>query len=179
MTVTKTDYILNALGLEVSGKELTAEQIGELFKNFKQIKKTLEDYEKKTLKPYFFSGAESFGTQTDSGGHKVILEDGTGWEKQARVSISVNQDRALELLRAKGLVDFIDFKAYVAEEDMEQVVKILNGLERDELVTVDESVSNDSLEQVYLQGKISDDELGGLIERKVTYALVEVKPAKK
>jgi hypothetical protein len=175
----KTDYILEALGLKVEGKELSVEEIGKVFKDFKEAKKVLDDYEKKVLKPYFFSGAENFGEQTESGGHKVVLGDGSGWEKQARVKVEVDQDRALELLRAKNLVDFIDYKEYVSEEDMEAVVRLLNSLDRDELVTVDESVSNNSLEQLYLDKKIDDDELSELISRKVTYALVEVKAPKK
>jgi hypothetical protein len=174
----KAEAILSLLGVTV-GEEMTAEKINEVFRNFKEVKKTLEDYEKKTLKPFLFMGAEKLGTQTESGGHKVVLEDGTGWEKQARVKVIVDQDSALNLLEKKNLHEFIDRKEFVSEEDMEKVINLLKGIERNDLISSSSSVTDKSLEQAYYQGFIDDEELSELISRQVTYALVEVKPAKK
>lgn len=175
----KTDYILEALGLKVDGKELSVEEIGKVFKDFKETKKVLDDYEKKVLKPYFFTGAESFGTQTDNGGHKVVLDDGTGWEKQARVSVKVDQEKAVGLMTEKRLVEYIDKKEYITEEDMEKAVNVLKSVERFDLIASEESVSDSSLEQAYLNQQISDEELSELVTRKTTFALVEVKAPKK
>jgi hypothetical protein len=175
----KTDYILEALGLNIKGKELTAEEIGEVFKNFKDIKKTLDDYEKKELKPYFFEGAEQFGTRTDSGGHRVVLPDGTGWEKQARVSVSVDQEKAVELMADKKLHEYIEKEDFIPAENLEKVINIIKAEGREDLLKTKESVEESSLEQAYLNKQITDDELSELITRKVTYALVAVKPEKK
>lgn len=175
----KTDYILEALGLKVEGKELSAEEIGKVFKDFKEAKKVLDDYEKKTLKPYFFSGAENFGEETESGGHKVVLPDGTGWEKQARVSVSVNNEASLELMKQKKLYEHITRDEFVSDENMEAVVNFLKSEGRGDLLTVEESVNQSDLEQAYLNGNVTDEELSELITRKVTYALVEIKPKKK
>jgi collagenase-like PrtC family protease len=175
----KTDYILEALGLKVEGKELSVEEIGKVFQDFKEAKKVLEDYEKKVLKPYFFSGAENFGEQTENGGHKVVLEDGTGWEKQARVSVKVDTEKAVDLLDSKNLFEFIDYNESISEENLETVIKFLKAHNREDLITTSTSVTNESLEQAYLGGNISDEELQDLITRKVTYALVEVKKPKK
>jgi hypothetical protein len=62
---------------------------------------------------------------------------------------------------------------------MDKVVNILKSIERNDLISTNKSVSQNSLEQAYYQGFINDDELASLITRQVTYALVEVKPAKK
>lgn len=175
---TKAEAILSLLGVSV-GEEMTAEKINEVFRNFKEAKKILDDYEKKTLKPFLFTGAEKLGTQTESGGHKVVLPDGTGWEKQARVSVSVDNEKAIELLTNKGLGEFITISESISLDNMEKVVNILKSLERSDLITTNKDVSAPDLEQAYYQGFINDEELSELISRKVTYALVEVKPAKK
>lgn len=175
---TKAEAILSLLGVQVGG-EMTADKINEVFRNFKEAKKILEDYEKKTLKPFLFAGAEKLGEQTESGGHKVLLPDGTGWEKQARVSVSVDQDKAVTLLDSKNLFEYIDYTESVKPEFMEKVTHMLKSLGREELVETTVSVSPESLEQAYFKGDISDDEFTTLISRKVTYALVEVKQAKK
>lgn len=177
MATTKAEAILSLLGVKV-GEEMDAEKINEVFRNFKEAKKILESYEKETLKPFLFTGAEKLGVQTESGGHKVVLPDGTGWEKQARVSVSVDQEKAIEVLEGNNLHDFIDKEEYVSAEDMEKVINILKSIDRTDLISKKQSVTDSSLEQAYLQGFISDDELGSLISRKVTYALVEVKAPK-
>lgn len=174
---TKADVILSVMGVNI-GEEMTAEKINEVFRNFKEAKKILDDYEKNTLKPFLFQSAEQLGQVTESGGNKVVLPDGTGWEKQARVSVSVDQEKAIGLLTEKHLPEYIDRKEYVTTEDMEKAVEVLKSVGRFDLIAMDESVSNESLEQAYLQGQITDDELGSIISRKVTYALVEVKAPK-
>lgn len=174
---TKADVILSSMGVKL-GEEMTTEQIAEVFRNFKEAKKIIEDYEKKTLKPFLFAAAEELGTTTDSGGNRVLLEDGTGWEKQARVSVSVDEEKALELMNNKQLEVYIDREPYISEEDLNAVVNLLAAIDRDDLISYKESVSQDSLEQLYLNGHITDDELASLISRKITYALVEVKPQK-
>lgn len=175
----KQDYILEVLGLKVDGKELSVEEIGQVFKNFKETKKILDDYEKKTLKPYFFSGAENFGYATENGGYKVVLADGTGWEKQARVSVKVDNDKAVELMKQKHLYEYVDTKETISPDNMEAVIDVLKSVGRADLIQSEEFVEHSSLEQAYLNKQISDDELGSLIERKTTFALVEVKPPKK
>lgn len=174
----KTGALLTLLGISI-GEEMTAEKINEVFKNFKEVKKTLNEYEKKTLKPFLFESAEKLGTLTESGGNKVLLEDGTGWEKQARVSVSVDEEKAVELLDSKNLFEYIDYTESISEENLESVIKLLKASNREDLITTTTSVTNSSLEQAYLKGDITDDELGSLVQRKVTYALVEVNPKEK
>lgn len=175
---TKADVILSAMGIKLD-EEMTPEKINEVFRNFKEAKKILDDYEKKTLRPFLFQSAEQLGEQTESGGYKVLLEDGTGWEKQARVSVKVDNEKAIGLLNEKHLAEYIDKRDYVTEDNMDKAVEVLKSIGRYDLIATEETVSNNSLEQLYLEGKISDDELSSIIERKVTYALVEVKPRKK
>jgi hypothetical protein len=173
----KADVLLKALGIEIGG-EMDVNKINEVFRNFKEAKKILDDYEKKTLKPFLFQSAESLGLKTETGGNRVQLEDGTGWEKQARTSVSVDEDKALELFSKKGLYEFIDKEEVIAPEDNEKVINILKSIERTDLITTNESVPVNNVEQAYLMQFINDDELSELISKKVTYALVEVKPAK-
>lgn len=173
----KADVVLKALGIELGG-EMDVEKINTIFRNFKEAKKILDDYEKKTLKPFLFNSAEQLGLKTETGGNRVQLEDGTGWEKQARTSVTVDQDLAISLLDRKHLFEYIDYSQTISEENMEKVVNILKSVEREDLITTTQSVTDKSLEQAYLNGQISDEELSELISRKVTYALVEVKPAK-
>lgn len=175
---TKAEAVLSLLGVTI-GEEMTAEKINEIFRNFKETKKILDDYEKKTLKPFLFQSAEQLGQKTESGGNKVVLEDGSGWEKQARVSVKVDEEKAIELLDSKNLFEYIDYNETISEENLETVIRILKANNREDLITTTTSVTDKSLEQAYLSGDISDDELGGLISRNVTFALVEVKPPKK
>ena len=174
---TKADVILSSMGIQL-GEEMTTEQIAEVFKNFKEAKKIIEDYEKKTLKPFLFQSAEKLGIATESGGNKVMLPDGSGWEKQARVSVSVDAEKALALMKQKKLMEYINKEEFVSEEHMETVTAILQNIDRGDLISRKESVAQSDLEQAFLSGRITDNELGGIISRKITYALVEVKPQK-
>lgn len=174
----KADVILSSMGVKL-GEEMTVETIAEVFRNFKEAKKILDDYEKKTLKPFLFQSAEKLGALTESGGNKVVLPDGTGWEKQARVSVSVDGEKAIALMKQKNLHEYIDKEDFISEENVGRVIALLEGLERHELISHKESVSQSSLEQAYFNGNITDDELGGIISRNTTYALVEVKAPKK
>lgn len=175
----KTKAILEILGINVEGKELTKEEMGEVFRRFREVKKAISDYEKSTLKPLFFKGAESFGTVTKNGGYRVELEDGYGWEKQARVKVTVDEEKALQLLKEKNLLEYIEQRKYIHEEKMDLVIKFLEQSGREDLIEVEEHVPESYLEQAYLNEQITDSELGSIIKRKVTYALVEVKPSKK
>lgn len=171
--------IIKMLGLDIEGKELEPQEVASLFKHFKLIEKTIKDYGTKVLRPFFFKGAEEFGEETQSGGHRYVGEDGYGWEKQARVKVTVDDDKALELLKEKRLYEFIDVEETISEDTLEEVIKVLKQIGREDLISKDEKVSHESLEQLYLNGKITDEELSDIIDRKVTYALVEVKPKKK
>lgn len=171
--------IISMLGLDIEGKELEPQEVASLFKHFKLIEKTIKDFGTKVLRPYFFKGAEEFGEETKSGGHRYVGEDGYGWEKQARVKVTVDDDKALELLKEKRLYEFIDVEETISEDTLEEVIKVLKQIGREDLISKDEKVSHESLEQLYLNGKITDEELSDIVDRKVTYALVEVKPKKK
>lgn len=175
---TKEQAILQVLGINIEGEEMTPEKINEVFRNLKAIKKTIEGYEKNTLKPFLFQSAETFGMATDNGGNKVVLPDGTGWEKQARVSVTVDNDKALELLKEKGLTEYIDTTEHIVEDETGTVIDLLKAIGREELVEQREATNEGYLEQAFLAEAITDDELAALIERKTTFALVEVKPPK-
>lgn len=177
MTATKSDVLLSVMGVTI-GEEMTTEKIAEVFNNFKEAKKILDDYEKKTLKPFLFESAEKLGSKTESGGNKVVLADGTGWEKQARVSVSVDEEKAVELMEEKNLFEFVDTEEYICAEDMESVIALLKASNRGDLIPEHKSVAHSSLEQAFLQEKITDDELGSLVNRATTYALVQIKPKK-
>ena len=171
-------YLLQVLGLDKLEDAQDKEQVYDIFKSFKEAKAVLDEFEKKTLKPKLFTFAEKFGLQTENGGNQVKLTDGTGWERQARNSVSVNQDLAVGLMEDKNLFELVDIEKTIPEENMETAIRLLEGIDRHDLIKINKTVSYESLEQAFLNEKITDDELGSIISRKTTYALVEIKAKK-
>ena len=109
-----------------------------------QIKKL--DERKKILSEKIKQGSEQFGVKDDKGSY--YLEDEsiiTG--KQAKKSISINQDKAVEVLESMGLGDVID------------------------IVSV-KTVNEDRLEKALAGKRLTADTIEGFTDKKVTYSVL-------
>ena len=171
----KEEAVLSVLGIAVDVDDLSSEEI---FKNLRRLKELGEVIKKheKVLREKAFETAEKEGEQDDKGSFFVRLPSGEWFKKEARTSVKVKTDEAVNLLAQKGLNDRLtpvldDIDPRVIYENIKRInPALVQGI----TFTVDDS----ELEQAYYQGEITDQELQSLVNRTVTYAL-KLKPAKK
>jgi hypothetical protein len=87
--------------------------------------------------------AEKNGVKTDNGSF-YTSNDVAEWGKQAKTSVKLNEERALKLIKERGLVNCIK---------------------------VTELVDEDSLEEAIKCGEVTMDEFESITDRKVTYSV--------
>jgi hypothetical protein len=139
------------------------DQMKMLKKREDELKKRLDDFMSATLKPdqkghYLF-------TVLDEQGNRIHLQ------KQARKSISLNEERAIPYLYDKGLSQAIVEKEVIAEEvTQDQVIEVLLK-HAPHLVVEKVAVDESTLEQMVLNEHIPMDEFETLCDIKVTYAM--------
>lgn len=127
-----------------NSKPLDVNAIVSEMENIKAQKKLLETREKE-LKDKLKAIVQEKGAKDQNGSFKLVVGDKLA-QCQARKTIKLNQTVAREVLEAKGLWD--------------------------EVKEVKESVNEDLLAQLYTQEKISSEELEGMTDTKIVYAMV-------
>ena len=125
-------------------KPLDVNSLVNEIENIKAQKKLLEAREKE-LKDKLKAVVQEKGAKDQNGSFKLIVEDKLV-QCQARKTVKLNQTLAREILEAKGLWD--------------------------EVKEVKESVNEDLLAQIYTQEKITSEELEGMTDTKIVYAMV-------
>ena len=132
-------------------------------KREKELKQRLDEYMTNVLTPDS-KGHYTF-TVVDENGNRIHLQ------KQARKSISLNEERAAEYLEEHGLTQAIVEKDVIAEEvTEEQIIEVLMRHAPhflDKKNVVDES----SLEQLVQEGTIPMEDFEKLCDIKITYAM--------
>lgn len=132
-------------------------------KREKELKQRLDEYMTSILTPDS-KGHYTF-TVVDESGNRIHLQ------KQARKSISLNEERAIEYLEERGLSHAIIEKDVIAEEvTEEQIIDVLMKHAPhflDKKNVVDES----SLEQLVQEGAIPMEDFEKLCDIKITYAM--------
>jgi len=167
----KFEAVLSILGLDT--KPTNASEAYEVFRKVKEVESIIEK-RLKELREDMFELAEKEGVADDKGSFTVEFEDGTGYQKQARTSMSIKKDEVIDYAKAVGLHTIIRHdKVISAEADREEVIKIVEK-ERPDWIDIVEEVDEEELEKCVLEGLIPMEEFEGLVNRKVTYALVDL-----
>jgi hypothetical protein len=140
--------------------------------------KTIVEGHIKQLREELFNRIEKITQPDEKGSYAIKFADGTGFKKEARNSVKLNQTKALEFAQKYHHEDLISkgYKVNVTQSLNDLVEDYLTrndnlpeGIE--ETLTVDES----ALEQAYISGTISGQELESLIDKETTYALKKLK----
>lgn len=175
MTSVKDFAVLNVLGIDTEINDLSPEGIYRNLRRLKDLKDVLDEHEK-ILREKAFETAEKVGKQDDKGSYIVKLPDGTWFKKEARTSVKVKKDEAVELLEKKGLEHRLT--PVLDSLDLREVYSVIKNAAPDLAKDVTFTVEDAELEQAFYQGEITDEELQNLVERKVTFAL-KLKSTKK
>lgn len=118
--------------------------------------------------------AEQTGTKQGNN-FVVMLPDGGGWRKEVRVSLSLDKEKAIALAKSKGLDDLIVIEEKLSKDaDLAEVVNIVKQ-EYPDWVCSEETVSESDLEEAVYSGKLTVDELRGVLKEKVVNALTYIK----
>lgn len=147
--------------------------------NIKAQKKMMESREEE-LKARLATWMEK-NLPEDSKGHRLFTVTGADGkpvhlQRQARKSIKLNHELAVQYLRDNGLVEAIDVKEVVAEEvTQDQIIEAiykakLAGAYLNQVEVVDE----DAFAKLIADGTIDMEEAEALTETKITYAMAYV-----
>ena len=172
----KFEAVLNILGLDT--KPTNASEAYEIFKKVKEVESII-DKRSKELRKDMFELAEKEGVANDKGSFTVEFEDGTGYQKQARTSMSIKKDEVISYAKAVELFSIIKYEKHISDEaDREEVAKIVEA-QKPDWVEVREDIDEEELERCVLEGLIPIEEFEGLVNRKTTYALVDLAKRRK
>jgi len=177
MATSKAEAVLAVLGLEIEGK--SNREIYDIWKQAKEVEAILKQF-MDSCKKEMFKNAEQDGVKDEKGSVNMRYDDGKGYQKQARVSMTLNQGKAISFLRSKGMEELISKKQMLpkeTDEDYATVVGIIAQSNPDLLETI-ELVEELDLETAIYDGKIESSDLENLVDKKVTYALVDLDKAK-
>jgi hypothetical protein len=171
--------LLAAVGLrdpqDIQSVELAVAQV----KRFKELQDALKGFEPE-FKEMIFAIAEKYGVTDEKGNATLTLADGTGYKKEVRQSVSIDQEAAVELFRSKGLGLYVQNKFILKEDvDISLLAANLPDAVRDRYFDKQEVVKDEEIETAFLTGKITDAELQTVVTKKIVNALKEVKPKAK
>ena len=174
----KAEAVLAVLGLEIEGK--SNREVYDIWKQAREVEDILKKF-MESCKKQMFSNAEEEGSKDDKGSVSMVYEDGKGYQKQARVSITMNTEKAISFLRSKGLEELVSKRQTLpktTDERYDTVVGII-AKENPSLLDTEEYVDEGDLESAIYDGKIESEDLDELVDKKVTYALVDLDKKKK
>lgn len=168
----RNSVLLKILGIPADGD--SSKEWYDSYLRAEGIKKDIEEYMKET-RDILFKRAESEGTANSKGTYTVKFPEGGGFSKQARTKVGISLDRLKELNDKKdlGLIKFE--KELIDNLDIrDRAFRILEEALPEAIVKT-EVADETAIEEAYINGKIEDEEMAQIIERKTTYALVKVK----
>ena len=128
----------------INAKPLDVNAIVNELEELKAKKKLIETREK-DLKEKLKTIVTKEGAKDQNGSYKLVVGNKLA-QCQARKTVKLNQKVAEELLKAKGLWD--------------------------EVKEVKETVNEDLLAQIYTEEKITSEDLEGMTDTKIVYAMV-------
>lgn len=141
------------------------------FLNVDLIVGYLEEY-KSSLRQLLFELAETRGARDSKGSYSIQFTDGTGFKKEARTKVTLNQDKALALAEQKELPDLIKDIYKPATEEIEQLaLKYYSKMVDDSNILTEKGVSEEAIEQALSEGLLTEDDLRSITDITTTYAL--------
>lgn len=178
----KDNAVISILGLVPvdAGKEMTVtnEELYDSFKKLQAIEGIVKKY-REVLKDTLFKVADKIGEAEPSGSRVVRFEDGSGWQKQARVSQSMNMEAVEAFIKAMQLDDLMVEAVRPAEGVTIAEILQLVKQEHPEMVETTMVVSEARVEEAVATGRIPRKAFETMVERKTIWALVDLANAKK
>lgn len=168
----RSGVLLKILGIPADGD--SSRDWYDSYLRAEETKKDIEEYMKEA-KEILFGRAVEEGTPNSKGSYTIRFPEGGGFQKQARTRVEISFPKVKELNDKKDLgliklerelIDNLDIR--------DRAFRILEGALPEAIVNI-EVVDEEAIEEAFIDGKIGDEEMGRIIDRKVTYALVKVK----
>jgi hypothetical protein len=168
---------LRLIGLDTNVEIKTPDVLYKDYLYLEECMANLEEY-RKVIRESLFDAAMKYGAMDNKGSYSIQFSDGTGFKKEARTSVKLDNERAVELLMDKNLLECIKSQYKLATEDTltslvesyeDEHGELPEGVE--EVAVVDEA----ALEQAVMGGEITDEELKSVLKRETTYALKKLK----
>lgn len=168
--------ILDILGIRPDIENIDDSR--EAYDNFmlaENISSIVAKYKKELREKMFLIATEE--VKPDKKGSYIIrFDDGSGFKKEARVSLSIDKDKAIELAGKKGLnilKDKLTHKRSLSKLEVTNLVK-----EYPDIFEIESKLDEGLLEQAYINEEITDEEFENIVNRKVNYALRKYKAKK-
>lgn len=144
-----------------------------------EIKNLLSTY-LEALRLKLFAYAEEQGVKDGKGAWVMQFSDGTGYKKEPRTRVSINEDRAVAFAKSKGFNDLLKQEWAGDEMALQRALQWLEqntskehmqgfGLEKVE------RFDEDALEVAFMESRVTSEEVESIIDRKVNYALRKIK----
>ena len=169
----KTEAIMEILGIDKSVEEVENTEEGyKLYKKVKEIKKELEK-KRKDYREKVFELVEK-ETEPDGKGHYTReFEDGLGFQKQARVSVNLNEDKVKEYAKENNMEDELLYEEKEIDEDKEEeIIEVLEEEYPEGLNTITK-VDEIELETLVNEEVIDYSDFEEMVDKKVNYALID------
>ena len=176
----KKQALLTMMDLDKDPKELaTAEEAYAFFQRVSAIEKLVAGIREQT-RLRMFELAEKEGEADDKGSFTVKFADGTGYQKQARVSMKLLTDKTIQYLKDNNIDGILEIvqKPKTDADHLEELVKLLEEV-RPDLLEKEEVINEDRLNEAVLNEVIPMDDFKELVERKTTFALIDLAKKKK
>lgn len=144
-----------------------------------EIKNLLSTY-LEALRLKLFAYAEEQGVKDDKGAWVMQFSDGTGYKKEPRTRVSINEDRAIAFAKSKGFNDLLKQEWVGDEMALQRALQWLEqntseehmqgfGLEKVE------RFDEDALEVAFMESRVTSEEVESIVDRTVNYALRKIK----
>ena len=143
-----------------------------LFEEFlraEEAKNMFETYTKR-IREKLFEAADKFGEKDDKGSAKVTFPDGKWFKKEARVSVSINREKVLEKHEITPL-SFVKEIPVFDDDKLDEVVKVVEVHLPEAIIDFKKEINEAGIEEAYVNGELTDDDIREIITKKVVYAL--------
>lgn len=176
----KEEALLNMIG--VNPLILTADDPIRVYEEYKKVEEAVNIFKEsqERFKNKLKELAEKHGEQDEKGSFTCNLPDGSWFKKEARTSVSLNNDKIIENYLAGRNYSFVSPKVIVKlqQRDLQVAQKLVDELVgKEEVATplLDYEVYPDEIEEAYQEGEITAEDMKELVTTKVTYALTKSK----
>jgi len=139
-----------------------------VFLRCENIISRLQDWQKE-IREEMFQVVTEQGVEDSKGSYTIQLDNGGWYKKEARTTVKVNLEKAEALGAQKGLSLVADKPSIKKgfEDDAARIVAAVDP----KVVEWNKAVDDRLIETLYAEGKLSDEDLGSILERSVNYAL--------
>lgn len=176
----KNDAVFEILGIAPNVKTiLTTQEAYDQFKLIKELKDATETKEK-ALREQMFALAEINVLPDEKGSYTVQFEDGTGYQKQARNTVTLLSGKVMTYAKEHGLARLwaLVHKFPTDEDRKAKAIDALIDVDPT-LLDSEEVVDEGALEELVIDGTIPQEDFVSFTEKKTTFALIDLAKKRK